>query len=140
MKRIAEKIEVAFRSRLEAIDRSWLDLANELGRNRRDGIRVYLTGGGAGMPFLRDMIPEQSPQFVSNRPPQFYFQVVGDAPPWAEQRGFRQTWQRVREHYPQLAVSLGGGVFGAGINQHLKIRDELRTPAKIDCPLWASWG
>ena len=122
LRRIAERVEGAFWERLRSVDASWLELASMLFRR---GIGVFLSGGGAKLPFLRSMIPENAPQTI-HESPHFYFRVANEDPSWATERGFIRAWQQVGKDYPQMAVSLGGAVFGAGINQILDMGNELK--------------
>ena len=118
---IGKQIDGAFRDRFRSVDRSWLNFAHGL---HRTGISIFLSGGGAKLPFLRKMIPKNAPQTVDGSP-QFYFRVAEDDPSWASEDKFRRAWQQVGRDYPQMAVSLGGAVFGAEVNQFLKMGTEL---------------
>ncbi len=114
---IGKQIDGAFWDRFRSVDRSWLNFAHGL---HRTGISIFLSGGGAKLPFLRKMIPKNAPQTVDGSP-QFYFRVAEDDPSWASEGKFRRAWQQVGRDYPQMAVSLGGAVFGAEVNQFLKM-------------------
>ncbi|MYJ74050.1 MAG: hypothetical protein F4089_02650 [Gammaproteobacteria bacterium] len=118
-----QKVSVEFRNRLAAVHGSWLELASSLTRPN-DKIDVFLSGGGARLPFLREMIPPAAPQSINNSP-LFFVKVASDAPQWTTERGYAQAWRQVESDYPQLAVSLGGAVFGAGVNEHLAMHQEL---------------
>ena len=121
VRQIADAVKHAFRARLENIHWSWLELASTL---THAGIGVFITGGGATLPFLRDMIPVNSPQTV-NGSAQFYLRVATEAPAWASQRGFVASWRQIEDDYSQLAVAIGGAVFGAGVNEYLAFGHEL---------------
>ena len=121
LRRVAERIEAEFEKRLRSVHASWFELASSL---TRMGIGVFLTGGGANLPFLREMIRENAPRAV-NGSPQFYLRVARERPTWATEPGFARTWRRIARDFPQMAVSLGGAVYGARVNQYLTFESEL---------------
>ena len=121
LRKIEEEIERSFWECLRRIDASWFELAYNLDRN---GIGVFLSGGGARLPFLRNMIPVNAPRTI-HKSPQFYFRVAREDPRWATERGFVTAWRQIDRDYPQMAVSLGGAVYGAKVNQYLDMGNEV---------------
>ena len=126
---IRSKIKTAFEARLEKnvydcygepIDVSWLELAS---KSAREGLSVFFVGGGGGLEFLRDIVPLRQPQSY-NDSSQFYFHVADPDPIWAQERGMRPIWRQISSLFPQMAVSLGGAVVGADVNEHLKVKDD----------------
>ena len=109
---IVRQVSEEFRHRFKAVDVSWLRFASTLPLPK-DKVDVFLTGGGARLPFLREMISPAAPQ-TFNGSPLFYVKVASDDPSWAMEPDYTEAWGEVEEYYPQLAVSLGGAVFGAG--------------------------
>ncbi len=62
-----------------------------------------------------------------NHSPQFYFRVADHDPSWAREAGMRRTWQQIGRIFPQMAVSLGGTVVGAEVNEHLNVERQLES-------------
>ena len=118
---IRSKVKSAFSARLKKVDRSWLEFASTL--SRHEGLSVFFVGGGGGLEFLRDIVPLRQPQSY-NDSSQFYFRVADPDPSWAKERGMRRIWQQISSLFPQMAVSLGGAVVGADVNEHLKVKDD----------------
>lgn len=118
---IRSKIKSKFNASLEKIDVSWLALASEV---KPEGLSVFFVGGGGRLPFLRDIVPLNRPQSY-NRSPQFYFSVADHDPSWAREAEMRRSWQQIRRIFPQMAVSLGGAVVGAGVNEYLNVEHQL---------------
>ena len=118
-----ERVTDEFHNRLATVDASWLEFVYKLGP-RRDNVDVFLSGGGATLPFLREMIRPAAPQSINNSP-LFFIKVATDNPRWATEPRYTRQWRQLEDDYPQLAVSLGGAVFGAGVNEYLAMRQEL---------------
>lgn len=119
---IRSKIKAAFDARLNEVDVSWLELASKLPPER--GLSVFFAGGGGRLEFLRDIVPRRQPQSY-NHSSQFFFSVAEPDPSWATERGMQRTWQQIRRIFPQTAVSLGGAVVGAEVNEHLNVEHQL---------------
>lgn len=85
---------------------------------------MFFVGGGGRLDFLRDVVPLRQPQSY-NDSSQFYFRVADPNPSWASGAGMRRTWQQIERVFPQMAVSLGGAVVGAKVNEHLKMERQL---------------
>ena len=122
-KSTVSQVNDEFRNRFEAVDVSWLNFASTLPLPN-DKVDVFLSGGGARLPFLREMIRPAAPQ-TFNGSKLFYVKVALDDPSWATNAGHAEAWGSIEEHYPQLAVSLGGAVFAAGVNKSLSMHEEL---------------
>lgn len=118
---IRSKVKSAFDASLEKIDVSWLALASKL---EPVGLSVFFVGGGGRLQFLRAIVPLHRPQSY-NDSPLFYFRVADHDPSWAGEARMRRAWQQIRRIFPQMAVSLGGAVVGAGVNEHLKVEHQL---------------
>lgn len=121
LRRIEGRVRRALEERLEGIHSSWFELASTL---TRTGVSVFLTGGGATLPFLRNVVRANAPRAI-NGSAQFYFRVAHEDPAWATQRGYVVPWRQIEEDYSQLAVAVGGAVFGAGVNEYLSFGHEL---------------
>lgn len=119
---LANRIETEFWKRLRRIDPSWLELASMLTQR---GIGIFLSGGGAKLPFLRSMVPQYAPQRIESSP-EFYLRIAEGDPSWSNNPDYFLTWRQVGRVYPQMAVSLGGAVFGAGVNDFLAMGKEVK--------------
>ena len=118
---IRSKIKSKFNASLEKIDVSWLALASKV---EPEGLSVFFVGGGGRLQFLRDIVPLNQPQSY-NHSPLFYLRVADHDPSWAREAGMRRAWQQIRRIFPQMAVSLGGAVVGAGVNEYLNVKHQL---------------
>ena len=129
---IRSEIKTAFDARFEKclsgrygepIDVSWLNMASSLPRD--DALNVFFVGGGGSLPFLSDIVPPPRQPQTYNDSPLFYFRVADDDPSWSREAGMQRAWQQIRRIFPQMAVSLGGAVVGAEVNEHLNMEHSL---------------
>jgi molecular chaperone HscA len=95
----AKLLRDRFHGVLVRADRSWIDQVASLARVGRDYITVVLTGGGAGLPIVRDLCN----QVVDIDGRKLMCKPATDVPLWLADR-----YPRLRDEYPRLAVALGG--------------------------------